>query len=67
MTSDQIERRLATILVASIVGPLRLMEVDEAGAIERRRNFQTPMSQPNIIRGLASFPKRDRTYDSSPD
>ena len=67
MTSDQLKRKLAVIPAAHTVGPLRLMEVDEAGAIERRRNFQTPMSQPNIIRGLASFPKRDRTYDASPD
>jgi predicted transcriptional regulator len=43
MTSDQLKRRLATIPAADTVGPLRLMEVDEAGAIERRRNSQTPM------------------------
>ena len=43
MTSDQIERGLADILVASIVGPPRLMKVDEPGAIERRHNSQTPV------------------------
>jgi len=67
MTLDQLKRRLAAIPAANTVGPLRLMEVDEAGAIERRRNSQTPKSQPNIISSLASFPKRDRTYDASPD
>ena len=41
MTSGQLKRRLATIPTADTVGSLRLMEVDEAGAIERRRNFQT--------------------------
>ena len=43
MTLDQIERRLAPILVASLIVPPRLMKVDEPRAIECQRNSQTPV------------------------
>jgi len=42
------ERRLAAILAADVVGYSRLMESDEAGTIERLRSLRTELVEPAI-------------------
>lgn len=48
MSSDRAERRLAAILSADMVGYSRLMEVDEAGTIERQRGHRQDLIDPTI-------------------
>jgi adenylate cyclase len=44
------ERRLAAILAADVVGYSRLMEQDEAGTFERLRQKRTELVEPAIAR-----------------
>ena len=44
------ERRLAAILAADVVGYSRLMEQDEAGTFERLRQTRTDLVEPEIVR-----------------
>lgn len=52
--SDQIERRLAAILAADVVGFSAQMEVDEAGTLDRLRRCRRDLIDP----GLAKHPGR---------
>jgi TolB-like protein/class 3 adenylate cyclase/Tfp pilus assembly protein PilF len=45
-----VERRLAAILAADVVGYSRLMEQDEAGTFERLRQRRTELVEPAIVR-----------------
>jgi TolB-like protein/Tfp pilus assembly protein PilF len=45
---DRVERRLAAILVADMVGYSRLMEVDEAGTIARQKDHREKLIDPAI-------------------
>lgn len=42
------ERRLAAILAADVVGYTRLMGVDEAGTLERLKSLRKELVQPQI-------------------
>ena len=42
------ERRLAAILAADMVGYSRLMEVDEIGTLERQKAHRTELINPNF-------------------
>ncbi len=42
------ERRLAAILAADVVGYTRLMGVDEAGTLERLKSLRKELVQPKI-------------------
>jgi len=44
------ERRLAAILVADVVGYSRLMEQDEAGTFERLRVYRKELFEPEITK-----------------
>ena len=48
MSSDRVERRLAAILSADMVGYSRLMELDEAGTIARQRRHRQDLIDPTI-------------------
>jgi len=48
MALDPVERRLAAILVADMVGFSRLMERDESGTIERQRGHRNETIDPQI-------------------
>ncbi len=48
MALDRIERRLAAIMSADMVGYSRLMEVDETGTITRLRNHRNELIDPAI-------------------
>ncbi len=48
MVPDRIERRLAAILSADMVGYSRLMEVDETGTIARQRSHRKELIDPAI-------------------
>lgn len=48
MTSTRVERRLAAILSADMVGYSRLMEVDEAGTIARHAIHRSELIDPKI-------------------
>ena len=48
MASDRVERRLAAILTADMVGYSRLMEVDETGTITRQRAHRSELIDPTI-------------------
>jgi class 3 adenylate cyclase len=44
-----VERRLAAILVADVVGYSRLMGEDEAGTLERLKSLRRELVQPKIM------------------
>ncbi len=46
--SDQIERRLAAILVADVVGFSAQMEADEAGTLDRLRRCRRDLIDPGL-------------------
>ena len=46
MASDLVERRLAAILAADMVGFSRLMERDESGTISRQKRHRSEMIGP---------------------
>ena len=48
VASDRVERRLAAILAADMVGYSRHMEVDEAGTIARQRAHRTDLIDPKV-------------------
>ncbi len=48
MAEERVQRRLAAILVADIVGYSRLMEADEAGTRTRVRALQSELIDPQI-------------------
>src|SRR5689334_12258028 len=48
MVASRVERRLAAILAADVVGYSRLMERDEAGTLERLRNHRKEFIEPLI-------------------
>lgn len=48
MTEDHVERRLAAVLAADIVGYSRLMEVDEAGTLARLKTVRLELIDPAI-------------------
>ncbi len=48
MTSKRVERRLAAILVADMVGYSRLMEADEEGTIARQKAHRKELIDPKI-------------------
>lgn len=49
MVSNRLERRLAAILAADMVGYSRLMEIDEAGTIARQRSHRETLIDPAIV------------------
>lgn len=50
MASDSVERKLAAILVADMVGFSRLMERDEEGTIARQKRHRTELIDPTIAK-----------------
>ncbi len=48
MAPDRIERRLAAIMSADMVGYSRLMEADETGTITRQRSHRSELIDPTI-------------------
>ncbi len=48
--SDQIERRLAAILVADVVGFSAQMEADEAGTLNRLRRYRKDLIDPGLVK-----------------
>jgi class 3 adenylate cyclase len=50
VTSERIERRLAAILAADVVGYSRLMGADELGTFERIRAHREELFEPEIAR-----------------
>ena len=48
MNSKRVERRLAAILVADMVGYSRLMEADEAGTINRQKVLRAELIDPRL-------------------
>ena len=50
MEGQNVERRLAAILAADVVGYSRLMEVDEEGTLARLRTVRLELIDPAITR-----------------
>ena len=48
MTSNRVERRLAAIFAADMVGYSRLMEIDEVSVIARQKNHREELIDPKI-------------------
>ena len=48
MTEERVQRRLAAILAADVVGYSRLMENDEAGTLSRLMSLRAEIIDPNI-------------------
>ncbi len=48
MAEERVQRRLAAILAADVVGYSRMMEADEVGTLARLKTLQTELIQPNI-------------------
>ncbi len=48
MAQEQVERRLAAILAADMVGYSRLMEADETGTITRQKAHRAELVDPEI-------------------
>ncbi len=51
------ERRLAAILAADVVGYSRLMGEDEAGTLERLKSLRRELVQPKIAEGRGRIVK----------
>ena len=49
MAEQRVQRRLAAILAADVVGYSRLVELDEAGTIARLKSLQTELIQPMVV------------------
>ncbi len=47
-TTEKVERRLAAILSADVVGYSRFMRADEAGTLARLRAVRTDLFEPKI-------------------
>lgn len=50
MTGEQVQRRLAAILAADVVGYSRLMETDEAGTLARLKALRGAVIDPAVAR-----------------
>jgi adenylate cyclase len=50
MTGEQVQRRLAAILAADVVGYSRLMEADEAGTLARLKSLRGAVIDPAVAR-----------------
>src|SRR5690348_9488101 len=50
VTKERVERRLAAILAADVVGYSRLMGQDEAGTLARLRNHRRELIDPSIAK-----------------
>src|SRR5262249_7339378 len=50
MAEERVQRRLAAILVADVVGYSRLMEADEAGTLAALRAWRTTILQPLVAK-----------------
>ena len=50
MAEERVQRRLAAILAADVVGYSRLMEGDEAGTFERLRAYRRDLFEPEIAK-----------------
>ncbi len=48
MAEERVQRRLAAILAADMVGYSRLMEADETGTIERQKAHRQELIDPKI-------------------
>ncbi len=48
MAEESVQRRLAAILAADVVGYSRLMETDEAGTRSRLRSIHSELIDPRI-------------------
>ena len=48
MAEERVQRRLAAILAADVVGYSRLVEMDEAGTVARLKTLQTELIEPMI-------------------
>ena len=48
MAEERVERRLAAIVAADMVGYSRLMEIDEAGTLARQKAIQTELINPKV-------------------
>ena len=48
MPTDRVERRLAAILAADVVGYSRMVATDEAGALAALRDARTELIDPSI-------------------
>src|SRR5258706_6349562 len=49
MPADRVERKLAAILAADVVGYSRLMGVDEEGTLERLKAHRRELIDPKIV------------------
>src|SRR5688500_18071015 len=50
MTGEHVQRRLAAILAADVVGYSRLMEADEAGTLARLKSLRGAVIDPAVAR-----------------
>ena len=50
MVEEHVERKLAAILVADVVGYSRLMEIDEIGTFDRLKAFRKNVFEPSIVK-----------------
>ena len=57
MAEERVQRRLAAILAADVVGYSRLVEPDEAGTIARLKTLQTDLIQPLIAENCSRVVK----------
>ena len=48
MAEERVQRRLAAILAADVVGYSRLMGEDEAGTVSRLKKFQHALLEPKV-------------------
>ena len=48
MADDRVERKLAAILAADMVGYSRLLEVDEVGTFTRQKSYRSELIDPTI-------------------
>ncbi len=68
MDENAVERRLAAILAADVVGYSRLMGQDEAGTLEALRKLRAELIDPKIANTRDEFSRRLATafWRSSP-
>ncbi len=57
MAEERVQRRLAAILAADVVGYSRLMDEDEAGTLERLKSLRRELVQPKIAEGRGRIVK----------
>ena len=50
MTQERVQRRLAAILAADVVGYSRLTEADEEGTLARLRSLRNELTDPTIAK-----------------